>query len=95
MAGRAECRRLTLSTPTRHTFDAMSTTIATLWQPISTAPRDGTVIQVRSPAHGRHVMEWNSTARRWEGIVFAPMGSRRVCWDENAEQPTEWAALEP
>lgn len=69
---------------------------AEAWHPIATAPHDGTLIRLRSPKHpGPHVMEWNRKAKRWEGVTFAPMGSRRVCWDEDAEQPTEWQTLEP
>lgn len=81
-----------MNTPTNQT----ATPPAWVWHPITTAPRDGSLVYLRSPRYpGPHLMEWSTDAQRWEAQKPAALGWRRICWDEAAEQPTEWAALEP
>jgi hypothetical protein len=63
------------------------------WQPIHTAPRDGTPVKLRCarrPEFGVHFLGWNAKRRRWEGYVFAVAGRRKVWWDPAAIPPTEW-----
>lgn len=69
------------------------------WQPIETAPRDGTVIYVADPDCGAFPMRWNS-----EGYndIFAPydlgiweMESGGMTWSESRDcGPTRWKPLE-
>lgn len=64
------------------------------WQPISTAPLDGTAIKLRSPKFAPpDAMSWDKRTKRWEGMIFAPMRAISVWWDEEAEQPTEWMPI--
>lgn len=72
------------------------TTPARNWQPIETAPLDGTIVHLRSPRHQRvsNVMFWNPSHKRWEGRALTAMGPVRICWDQSEEQPTEWAPLD-
>lgn len=64
------------------------------WQPIATAPRDGSLVHLRHPAFGTHrCFAWHKRRKRWEGEVFGTMGIIHVWWDTKAEQPTEWAAV--
>lgn len=61
------------------------------WQPIETAPKDGTIVRLRSPSHEpKQAFYWSKKAKRWETIQFGVMGRARACWDPDAEQPTEW-----
>jgi len=68
------------------------------WRPIVSAPMDGTVIRLKcdyKPEYGEHAMRWNRHSRRWEGVVFAPLRTVRVWWDEEADQPNKWQPLPP
>lgn len=64
------------------------------WQPIATAPRNGTLIRVRHPEHGAHLVQWDRRRKVWKGTDFGIMGPIRWHWTKTAEQPTEWAAVE-
>lgn len=67
------------------------------WQPIETAPRDGTVVRLKCaarPEFGEHAMKWSQFRMRWEGVIFAPMRRIYIWWDEKAEQPTHWRTFE-
>jgi len=62
------------------------------WQPIKTAPRDGTPVRLKCdarPDFGEHCMAW-SRRNRWEGRAFAICRSVATWWDEAAPQPTHW-----
>lgn len=65
------------------------------WQPISTAPKDGTLIRLRSPKHGtvNALWEWDEVNQRWVTQIAGVMGWIRACWDEAAQQPSEWQAI--
>ena len=62
---------------------------------IDNVPRDGTLVYVSrsdKPEWGEHLMSWSERRKRWEGMIFAPMGSRRTWWDLNLHQPDRWRA---
>ena len=66
------------------------------WQPISTAPKDGTLVVLKCehrPEYGEHVLKWSH--QKWNGMWFTPMRRIRVFWDEHAEQPTHWKPWQP
>ena len=66
------------------------------YEPIDTAPRDGTLIFVSRSDHpewGEQLMEWNAKKKLWEGMVFAPIGPRVTYWDRDLPQPDQWRAV--
>lgn len=65
---------------------------ASVWQPIKTAPRDGTLVHLRCPKYGevRALWHWDVCNERWATSIHGVMGIVRACWDEHAQQPTEW-----
>jgi hypothetical protein len=68
------------------------------WQPIETAPRDGTPVYVKSDGNltwGSHLLAWNSRTQRWEGKVFLPLGPIVTFWDDSLDQPTHWKPCQP
>ncbi len=63
------------------------------WQPIETAPKDGTPIRLKCelrPDFGEHLLYWDGRNKRWAGYDFTAMGSRDTWWDESQPQPTHW-----
>ncbi len=63
------------------------------WQPIETAPKDGTLVLLRNAEHApMQALGWNRQTKRWEGKAFTALGVRRVVWDEESAPPTEWRA---
>lgn len=63
------------------------------FEPIETAPRDGTKVLVACDAHpefGAHLMGWSKARTRWEGWAFALMRKVPTLWDEVQPQPTHW-----
>jgi hypothetical protein len=63
------------------------------WQPISSAPRDGTPVYVRNEEHptwGSHLLYWDQESRRWMGVGFAIFGPIKKWWDQDLDQPTHW-----
>jgi hypothetical protein len=68
------------------------------WQPIETAPKDGTPVYVMNDKHptwGSHLLCWSAKGKRWEGYAFAPLGPTRTFWDEALDQPTHWRQPTP
>ncbi|ABE63624.1 hypothetical protein Nham_2856 [Nitrobacter hamburgensis X14] len=67
------------------------------WEDISTAPRDGTIIEVIEPDVGAFAMRWNPngfdllTSKR-KGVWELPSGGpARLTWSEdNYLGPTNW-----
>lgn len=67
------------------------------WEDISTAPRDGTIIEVMEPDVGSFVMRWNPngfnirTSKR-KGVWESPNGGpARFTWSEDSGLgPTNW-----
>lgn len=64
------------------------------WQPIETAPRDGTIVRVWREEFGEFVMAWNDKRSRWEGKHWGPIRALSIWWDIDAPQPTHWRAIE-
>jgi hypothetical protein len=56
------------------------------WQPIETAPRDGTAIQARIPGNG------SDNIIAWEGGLLNSEGEYCGCWSfvEDQEPPDDW-----
>lgn len=56
------------------------------WQPIETAPRDGTWIQARIPGHG------SDNVIAWVGGLLNDKGEERGGWGymEDGEPPDDW-----
>lgn len=69
------------------------------WEDISTAPRDGTIIEVMEPDTGAFVMRWNPdgfnmlTSKRpgvWESPNDGPTWT-----EDNGLGPTNWRPYRP
>ena len=76
------------------------------WQPIATAPEDGTVVLLFSPRNGAGSGSWYSrTFQRWEGVDDTTQKLVRVNdpskWHSTSEEgsdmgrPTHWMPLPP
>jgi hypothetical protein len=68
------------------------------WQPIETAPKDGTPVRLKCEAHpefGEHLMWWEAKSERWECDLYAPMRKVRAWWDLEQPQPTHWKQISP
>ena len=76
------------------------------WQPIDTAPKDGTVIRAKIPGYGSdNKIAWShiDDSQTWVWMSDKPepkCWDDGVCWAENSncEQsvlPTHWKPLEP
>lgn len=64
------------------------------WQPIETVPKDGRIVMLKCESHpeyGEHAMYWADG--NWIGRVFSAMGAVKICWDEDALQPTHWCEV--
>jgi hypothetical protein len=63
------------------------------WQPIDTAPKDGTLVYLKSQKHPDvcEIMSWQT--QYWIGFKHTLMGSLKTYWDP-ADPPTHWRALE-
>ena len=63
------------------------------FEPIESAPRDGTPVLLRCEQHpefGVHLMGWSGKNHRWEGWAFALLRRMPVWWDDAQPQPTHW-----
>ena len=62
-----------------------------MWNPINTAPKDGSIIRLRDK-NGIYncVMLWNKQKRLWEGMSYSRMGATKTTWDENFCKIHEW-----
>lgn len=64
------------------------------WQPIFTAPKDGSIVRLRDSRHVYNcAMAWNKRRKRWEGMAFSTMGSTKTWWDEGFIAIHEWQPL--
>ena len=64
------------------------------WQPIETAPRDGTPIRLRSPSYApAQPLWWDKKKRRWATWTFAVARRIEGWWDEEEEAPTHWMPI--
>jgi len=63
------------------------------WHTIDTAPKDGTMIELKSDLHPgvQQCMLWDGV--RWAGMAFTPMGMFETYWDSE-DPPTHWRAIE-
>jgi len=62
------------------------------WQPIETAPKDGSIVQLRDEKKMyKCVMKWNKRKKRWEGMSYGMMGASKTTWDESFCKIHEWA----
>jgi hypothetical protein len=63
------------------------------WHTISTAPKDGTMIELMSDRRPgvQHCMTWDGV--RWAGLAFTPLGTREVYWEPD-DPPTHWRPIE-
>ena len=63
----------------------------TNWQPIKTAPKDGTIIRLRDEKRiHSSVMAWNKKRKQWEGMAYSMIGSAKTYWDESFVRVYEW-----
>ena len=64
------------------------------WQPIETAPKDGTIVELKSDQNPviAHNMAWDGV--RWYGLWFGVLGTREICWDYSTP-PTHWRPIDP
>jgi len=62
------------------------------WHTIDTAPKDGTMIELKSDRHPgeQKIMFWSGC--HWEGQEFLPMGPRATFW-EPTDPPTHWRPI--
>lgn len=58
------------------------------YQPIETAPKDGTSIIVTDMKHGDHLMFWKDGV--WQGKHYGIIGPIRIYWDESVSPLTHW-----
>ena len=72
------------------------------WQPIDTAPRDGTEILAKIPGYGSgNVISWRWEFECWvvaDSLEPPPSWTDGVCWERNAfgepsVQPTHWRPI--
>jgi hypothetical protein len=64
------------------------------WQPIETAPKDGSIVQLRDERRVYNcAMAWNKTRNQWEGMSFGVMGAAKTSWDESFVKIHEWRHL--
>ena len=68
------------------------------WQPIETAPKDGTIVRLRCetrPDFSEPIMYWDKRRKRWAGFAYAIARRYRTFWDPELPQPTHWCPLPP
>ena len=63
------------------------------WHTMETAPKDGTMVELKSDRHPGQLQFMAWIESRWEGLAFTPMGSRRIYWDTE-DPPTHWRPVE-
>lgn len=66
------------------------------WQPIATAPKDGSIVRLRD-AQGQYncVMYWDKREKLWVGTSYGMLGSSRTYWDEDFCAIAEWSEVLP
>ena len=64
---------------------------STVWQDISTAPKDGnSPVKLRSAKYAPdEAFIWNKQSKRWECRIFAAARSKLGWWGAS-EQPAQW-----
>jgi len=61
------------------------------WNPIATAPKDGTIIRLRDEKRMYNcVMAWDKKRKLWTGMAYGMMGASRTYWDEKFCPIFEW-----
>ena len=65
------------------------------WEPIKTAPKDGSVIMLRDEKN-IHLcaMAWNKKRKQWEGFAYSMIGAVKTYWDESFTPVHEWRHIE-
>lgn len=64
------------------------------WTPIADAPKDGSIIWLRSTFYEpAQPFSWDAGRGRWATRVFAAAAAYDAWWDEEAESPTHWRSL--
>jgi hypothetical protein len=64
------------------------------WQPIETAPLDGTPVRLKSENFApAEAFWWSDKFAVWQTRVFAVAASYSAWWDELAEQPSHWKPI--
>ena len=83
---------------------AINAALAAMWQPIETAPRDGTEFQARIPGHGQdNVIAWDDNFECWaftRDQEPPDCWTDGYCWESNEDlqssvKPTHWMPLPP
>ncbi len=59
------------------------------WRPIETAPARR-LVYLKGANGSAPPIAFLREGRRWVGVVFAPLGRRRVYWDESDERVVAW-----
>lgn len=66
------------------------------WQPIETAPKDGTLVNIRSEkTTGMQPFWWDAKRKQWATWVFAVTRRVEAWWDETEQPVTHWMPLSP
>lgn len=69
--------------------------ISCVWHPIANAPKDGTIIHLRSEClRCEAAMYWNRRLHLWVGQSFGVLGVRRTFWDEAVMPVFEWRPMQ-
>jgi len=64
------------------------------WRDIAEAPRDGTLLRLKSPKYvPDDIFWWDRKAKRWATILFAVARKVDGWWSEDEEQPTHFQLL--
>lgn len=66
-------------------------TVGLGWNPIATAPKDGSIIRLRDEKRMYNcVMAWDEKRKLWTGMAYGMFGAARTYWDEEFCPIFEW-----
>lgn len=66
-----------------------------MWQPISTAPKDGSIIRLRDEKQMYNfVGSWDKKKKLWTGMSYSVFGATRTYWDEGFCKIHEWSNVQ-